>query len=71
MSRINKTISNLQKIWDKLDAAYENIESAFELLESMVDIPNNLSREMNKFDMSAISSLKQHIEQIIENKENE
>lgn len=71
MSRTNKTISNLQKVWDKLDAAYENMEGAFELLESMVDIPNDFSREIDRFDMSAISSLKQYVEQLIERNERE
>lgn len=69
MSRTNKTISNLQKVWDKLDAAYENMELAFELLESMSNLPDNLLEEMGRFDMSAISSLKQYVEQIIEVKE--
>lgn len=71
MSRINKTISNLQKIWDKLDAAYENMKSASELLESMRNLPDNLLEEMGRFDMSAISRLKQYVEQIIEDKERE
>lgn len=69
MSRTNKTISNLQKVWDKLDTAYENMESAFESLESMSNLLDNLLEEMGRFDMSAISSLKQYVEQIIENKE--
>lgn len=69
MSRINKTIPNLQKAWDKLDVAYENIESAFEMLESMSDIPQELSSEMERFDLSAVSSLKQHIEMMIQKKE--
>lgn len=69
MSRINKTIPNLQKVWNKLDAAYENMESAFEMLESMSDIPEELSSEMERFDLSAVSSLKQHIEMMIQKKE--
>lgn len=68
MSRINKTILNLQKVWDKLDAAYENIEKAFEMLGAMSNIPEELSDEMDRFDMSSISSLKEHIEMIMEEK---
>ena len=40
MGRVNKTIPNLQKVWDRFDKAYENLEAAFEMLESMSDIPN-------------------------------
>lgn len=68
MSRINKTIPNLQKVWDKLDAAYENMEKAFEMLNDMSSIPDELSEEMDRFDMSIISSLKEHIEMIMEEK---
>lgn len=68
MSRINKTIPNLQKVWDKLDAAYENMEKAFEMLSAMSNIPEELSDEMDRFDMFAISSLKEHIEMIMEEK---
>lgn len=68
MSRVNKTISNLQKVWDKFDKAYENIEAAFEILSSMSDIPDELRYEMEIFDLSAISSLKEHIEIMMEEK---
>ena len=68
MSRINKTTSNLQKVWNKFDKAYENMESAFEMLGLMSDIPDELESEMERFDLSTISSLKQHIETIIEEK---
>ena len=68
MSRVNKTIPNLQKVWDRLDKAYENMEAAFEMLESMSDVPNELRNEMARFDISAISSLKEHIEIMMEEK---
>ena len=68
MSRINKTISNLQNIWDRLDAAYENMEKAFEMINSMSGIPDELLNEIDRFDMYAISSLKGHIEMIMEEK---
>ena len=68
MSRVNKTIPNLQKVWDKLDKAYENIEVAFEMLESMSDVPDELKSEMERFDLSTISSLKQYIEMMMEEK---
>lgn len=68
MSRVNKTIPNLQKVWDRFDKAYENMEVAFEMLESMSDIPNELRNEIARFDISAISSLKEHIEIMMEEK---
>lgn len=68
MSRINKTIPNLQKVWDRLDVAYENMEKAFEMINSMSGIPDELSDEVDRFDMSTISSLKEHIEMIMEEK---
>ena len=68
MSRINKTIRNLQKVWDRLDVAYENMEKAFEMINSMSGIPDELSDEVDRFDMSTISSLKEHIEMIMEEK---
>ena len=68
MSRVNKTIPNLQKVWDRFDKAYENMEVAFEMLESMSDVPNELSNEIARFDISAISSLKEHIEIMMEEK---
>ena len=68
MSRVNKTIPNLQKVWDRFDKAYENMEAAFEMLESMSDVPNELRNEIVRFDISAISSLKEHIEIMMEEK---
>ena len=68
MSRVNKTITNLQKVWDRFDKAYENMEVAFEMLESMSDVPNELRNEIARFDISAISSLKEHIEIMMEEK---
>ena len=68
MSRVNKTIPNLQKVWDRFDKAYENMEVAFEMLESMSDVPNELRNEIARFDISAISSLKEHIEIMMEEK---
>ncbi len=66
MSRVNKTIPNLQKVWDKFDKAYENLEAAFEILEDMVDLPEELQSDMNRFDLSAVCSLKQQVEMMME-----
>ena len=68
MSRVNKTIPNLQKVWDRFDKAYENMEAAFEMLNLMSDIPDELGYEIERFDLSAISSLKEYIEIMMEEK---
>ena len=68
MSRVNKTIPNLQKVWDRFDKAYENMEAAFEMLNSMSDIPDELGYEIERFDLSAVSSLKEYIEIMMEEK---
>lgn len=38
------------------------MERSLEKLSSMSNLPDDLEREMNNFDISAISSLKQHVE---------
>lgn len=49
-------------IWNDLDGAYERIERSLEKLSSMSGLPVDLSNEIERFDISAISSLKQHVE---------
>ncbi len=67
MARKNKTISNLQNAWDSLDLAYENIEKAFEILCNMSGLSVELLSELDRFDITEISSIKQHVESLIEN----
>lgn len=68
MSRVNKTISDLKKVWKNFDKAYENLEAAFEILENMVDLPEELQNEVDRFDLSAVCSLKQQVEMMMEEK---
>ena len=70
MARKNKTISNLQNAWDNLDLAYENMEKAFDILCNMNGLSLEFSRELYGFDFTAISSLKQHVENLIEEVKN-
>ena len=53
---------------DRFDKAYENMEAAFEMLNSMSDIPDELGYEIERFDLSAVSSLKEYIEIMMEEK---
>lgn len=62
MARINKTQGRLMEVWNDLDEAYERMERSLEKLSSMSNLPDDLEQEMNNFDISAISSLKQRVE---------
>lgn len=52
-------------VWNDLDEAYERIEKSLEKLSSMSNLPDELEQEMNNFDISAISSMKQHMEMLL------
>lgn len=67
MSRVNKTKNRLMEVWNDLDEAYERMERSLEKLSSMSNLPDELEQEMNNFDISAISSLKQHVEMLLGN----
>lgn len=62
MNRTNKTKNNLQEVWNCLDSAYESMENAIDKLSSMADLPEDFVSEIDEFDISAISSLKQRVE---------
>lgn len=66
MSRINKTKNRLMDVWNDLDEAYERMERSLEKLSSMSNLSDELKQEMNNFDISAISSLKQHVEILLD-----
>lgn len=66
MSRINKTKNRLMEVWNDLDEAYEHMERSLEKLSSMSNLSDELEQEMNNFDISAISSLKQHVEMLLD-----
>ena len=66
MARVNKTENNLQAVWHDLDTAYEYMERAIEKMSDMVDLPDELVSEYERFDMSAISGMKEFIEILIE-----
>lgn len=67
MSRVNKTKNRLMEVWNDLDEAYERMERLLEKLSLMSDLPDELEQEVNNFDISAISSLKQHVEMLLGN----
>lgn len=56
MNRLNKTQNNLQSVWDELDLGYEHMERAIENLARMVNLPINLKRMIEQYDLSEISA---------------
>lgn len=68
MNRVNKTKNRLMEVWNNLDEAYEHMERSLEKLSSMSNLPDELEQEINNFDISAISSLKQHVEMLLGDK---
>ncbi|EOS35409.1 hypothetical protein C804_01012 [Lachnospiraceae bacterium A4] len=67
MARINKTQGRLMEVWNDLDEAYERMERSLEKLSAMSNLSDELEQEMINFDISAISSLKQHVEMLLGN----
>lgn len=67
MSRVNRTKNRLMEVWNDLDEAYEHMERSLEKLSSMSNLSDEFKQEINNFDISAISSLKQHVEMLLGN----
>jgi aryl carrier-like protein len=67
MKRMNKTEKNLQLVWEDLDAACGLIDNSFENLRSM-SLLDDLKEEIAAIDFTAIVSLKNRIERLIEEK---
>lgn len=65
MGRVNKTKNRLMEVWNDLDEAYERMEKSLEKLSVMSNLSSELEQEINNFDISAISSLKQHVEMLL------
>lgn len=58
--------NRLMEVWNDLDEAYERMERSLEKLSAMSNLSGELEQEMNNFDISAISSLKQHVEMLLD-----
>ena len=67
MSRVNRTKNRLMEVWNDLDEAYEHMERSLEKLSSMSNLSDEFEQEINNFDISVISSLKQHVEMLLGN----
>lgn len=66
MKRVNKTAKSLQIVWNNLDKAYQHMERALDDLNLMQNLPDELKNDMERFDISKISCLKNDIEELIE-----
>lgn len=68
MSRMNKTKSNLEIIWNQLDDASGSLYNALTNISSMSGIPKDIEDVIAMIDLSAIDSLKDKIEELIKDK---
>ena len=66
MNKLYKTQGNMQKAWDELDKAYEHMENAIEMLSKMNGLPEELTKELDQFEIGRISSLKQNVEMLMD-----
>lgn len=66
MSKIKQTKGRLMEVWNDLDEAYDRMEKSLEKLSLMSNLSDELEQEINNFDISAISSLKQHVEMLLD-----
>lgn len=67
MTRLNKTKSNLELIWQQLDDACGSLDNAFDNIGSMTNL-ENIKADASQIDLSAIVDLKNQIEELIEEK---
>lgn len=66
MTRKNITEKNLQKVSKNLDKAYEHLERAIEDLSKMSNLPDEIVSDIERFDITEISSLKGEVDELIE-----
>ena len=69
MVRRNKTMNNLKTVWHHLDEACGHIDHATYELAMMKDLPEDVVKDSERIDFSLIVSLKNKIEEMIEEKE--
>jgi hypothetical protein len=65
--RINKTVGNLKRLWHLLDDASGSLYNVVDQLGNMTDMPE-LQDQLDKIDITAIDSIKEQIESILEEK---
>lgn len=68
MTRVNKTVNNLKKVWQQLDDASGALYNALDNLSHMTDLEPKIQRQADMIDVTRIDGLKQEIEAMIEAK---
>lgn len=67
--RVNKTKVNLQTVWEHLDQACGSLDHATHDLSLMVELPSDITQQLEQLDISRIISLKNQIEELIDSKD--
>jgi hypothetical protein len=65
---MNKTKNNLQKIWEQLDNVSGELYNVIDSLSRMSNLPEGITKKYNRIDVFLIDSLKNDIEELINNK---
>ncbi|UGO50620.1 hypothetical protein PQE68_gp029 [Bacillus phage vB_BanS_Sophrita] len=68
MTRVNKTVNNLKRVWKQLDDASGAVYNALENLAQMTDLDQKIKRQVDMIDVTRIDGLKQEIEEMIKEK---
>jgi hypothetical protein len=66
--RINKTVKNLNYVWNHLDDATGSLYNAMQNLNLMTDIPQELKDRLDRIDISEIVAIREEIEDMIKAK---
>jgi hypothetical protein len=69
--RKNKTVANLQLLWQQLDDASGALYNATDTLARMVDLPDEIQTGLDRIDIGLIDGVKERIEIMIEEKQNQ
>ncbi|WAB25129.1 hypothetical protein M3_0178 [Lysinibacillus phage vB_LfM_LysYB1] len=69
MKKVYKTKDNLATVWNQLDEACGSLDNATMALGSMTNLPANVVKAMECVDFSALVTLKNAVEEMLEEKE--
>lgn len=68
MTRVNKTVNNLKRVWQQLDDASGAVYNALDNLSQMTDLNPQIQRQADMIDVTRIDGLKQEVEEMIKAK---
>lgn len=64
----NVTKNQLEMVWEQLDTACGALDNAIYTLTSMSKLPDDVKQSIERIDISAIISLKNKIEELMQNR---